>query len=234
MLRTDATLLARTQRALLDFFFPPRCVACGRGGAALCDPCRAAFVPAAAPRCPVCWSPGPAGVCPACRAGPRPYRRLRAAYQFVGPLRDAVHAVKYQGLTVAIPLLVAGMPVPDVAADLEVVTAVPMAGRRRRRRGYNQAEEIAQALARRLDCAYDGRALRRIRPTPQQARQPDVAARRRNVAGAFRADPGRISGRRILVVDDVTTSGATLEACAQALLDAGAVSVDAWTLARED
>jgi ComF family protein len=120
----------------------------------------------------------------------------------------------------------------SVAVD--VVTAVPMAGRRRRRRGYNQAEALARALAARLALPYEGRLLSRVRNVPQQARQPDLAARRANVSGAFRAKAEQVAGRSVIVVDDVTTSGATLNACAQALRQAGAASVFAWALARED
>ena len=80
----------------------------------------------------------------------------------------------------------------------------------------------------------DGAVLRRRYATTQQARQPDLEARRDNMRAAFVGDPARAAGRRFLVVDDVTTSGATLDACARALLEAGAARVDAWALARED
>ena len=109
-----------------------------------------------------------------------------------------------------------------------------MAGSRRRRRGHNQAAQFGRRLADRLDLPFDDRALNRRRATPQQARQPSLEARRENVRDAFVADSAWVAGRVLLVVDDVTTSGATLNACADALLAAGAAAVDGWALARED
>ena len=125
-------------------------------------------------------------------------------------------------------------PAAPFAADLDLVTAVPMAGQRRRRRGHNQAALFGGLLADRLGLPFDEDALRRRHATPQQARQPSLGARHANVRDAFRADPARAADRTILVVDDVTTSGATLNACAAALLHAGARAVDGWAVARED
>ncbi|HJN93811.1 MAG TPA: phosphoribosyltransferase family protein [Dehalococcoidia bacterium] len=162
---------------------------------------------------------------------------MRAAFVYEGSVRDAVLALKYEGLSsLDRPLLAAidldTVTPPDVVVD--VVTAVPMSGRRRRRRGYNQAEALGRALASRLELPFDAQLLSRVRHVPQQARQPDLAARRANVAGAFGADRKRLAGRAVLVVDDVTTSGATLAACAEALQQAEASAVYVWALARED
>ncbi|MEE9277151.1 MAG: double zinc ribbon domain-containing protein [Dehalococcoidia bacterium] len=220
--------------AALDFVFPPRCVVCGRDAAHLCADCAAEFEPAAGSRCLRCWTPGSAELCARCEATPPAFRSLRAAFVFHGATRDAILAVKYKGFTAAVAPLVDLVDASAFAPSLDLVTAVPMAGRRQRRRGHNQAELIARQIARRLQIPSDARALRRIRSTPQQAKQHDVGARRENVKGAFAAGPARVAGRSVLVVDDVTTSGATLNACALALLDAGAAAVDAWALARED
>jgi predicted amidophosphoribosyltransferase len=109
-----------------------------------------------------------------------------------------------------------------------------MAARRRCRRGYNQAEVLARIVAGQLERPFEAGLRERVRGTEQQARQADLQARQANVRGAFRADRELVGGGRILVDDDVTTSGATLNACAEALLAAGATSVLAWALARED
>ena len=118
------------------------------------------------------------------------------------------------------------------AVPAVMVVPIPLHWRRRWQRGYNQAEVLARALASRLHLACDARWLRRLRPTPKQT---DVApsARRGNVRGAFRVtDVEAIDGRTIVLVDDVSTTGATLHACAAALLDAGATEIRALVAAK--
>ena len=226
--------LHRLGGAALDFLLPPRCAVCGRDGALLCDACLGEFVVTTGPRCPRCWTPGAGISCARCNALPPDFRTLRTAFVFTDPMRAAIHRIKYDGLTAVVEPLVELVDLNALPSSLELVTPVPMAGRRRRQRGHNQAEVFARALAGCLGLPVDPRALRRRRSTPQQAQQLNLEARRANVQGAFSGAAGRVAGRRILVVDDVTTSGATLDASAAALLEAGAASVDAWALARED
>ncbi len=233
----DRDRLRRWRGRAADFLFPPRCAVCAADGALVCDDCHGAFTPAAPPRCPRCWDPSDepaASVCNRCRHEPPALRSLRAAFVFEGAARRAVLAVKYQSLTATAAPMLDVADLGGLATDLDLVTAVPMPGGRRRRRGHNQAAVFGRLLAGRLARRFDERALRRRRRTPQQVRQPNRAARLANVRGAFTADPGRVRDRAVLVVDDVTTSGATLNACAEALLEAGAASVDGWAVARED
>ena len=117
---------------------------------------------------------------------------------------------------------------------VDLVVPVPLFGRRQRLRGYNQSALLARELARLDGLPLAVRALSRRRDTPPQARSVDAETRRRNVAGAFAADRRQVEGRRVLLVDDVMTTGATLDACAQALRQGGAASVWALTFARED
>jgi ComF family protein len=116
----------------------------------------------------------------------------------------------------------------DLSFDL--VVPVPLHQARLRERGYNQAGLLAQALARRVECAYEAEALVRHRATAPQV-ELDASARRENVRDAFLC-AGDVSGRRVLVIDDVCTTGATLESCAAPLYAAGADCVWALTLAR--
>ncbi len=118
--------------------------------------------------------------------------------------------------------------------DADVVVPTPLSGLRRRTRGYNQAEALAKPLARELGLPLWSKALERRRHTPTQARSADAEERRRNVAGAFRCREPAIAGQRVLLVDDVTTTGATLEACARALREGGARSIWGLAFARED
>ncbi|MCH8160332.1 MAG: ComF family protein [Chloroflexi bacterium] len=120
----------------------------------------------------------------------------------------------------------------DMETDL--IVPVPLAALRHRTRGYNQASELAKHLGRELDAPVRPRALERVRHTPPQARSADAAQRRRNVQGAFRSEDPAVEGNRILLVDDITTTGATLAACADALNRAGAQSVSCLTFATED
>jgi ComF family protein len=119
-------------------------------------------------------------------------------------------------------------------ASVDLVVPVPLAGSRGRRRGYNQAGLLATVLA---EAAGQPllEALRRRRSTPSQAASASAEERRRNVAGAFAVRDGvALDGRRVLLIDDVATTGATLDACARPLLAAGAAEVRALTFARED
>jgi ComF family protein len=106
---------------------------------------------------------------------------------------------------------------------------------RRRTRGYNQAELLARELSKNVDIPVTARVLNRARPGPAQARTSSVASRAANVAEAFRVpQPGLVAGTNLLLVDDVTTTGATLAECARVLKEAGARAVWALSFARED
>ncbi|HZP26304.1 MAG TPA: ComF family protein [Dehalococcoidia bacterium] len=230
-------VISRIYGGLLDALFPPRCLACGTGGSFLCPSCLAACTRADGPRCPICWMPCAAGsVCGRCRARRPAVLETRSVYVFGGPLREALHALKYQGVSAVAPLLGGEMArlLRTWAPPLDTIVAVPLTGTRRRLRGYNQAQLLASELALQAELPPPAQALSRVHYAGPQARSPDEELRRRNVAGAFRADPRLVAGRNLLLIDDVTTSGATLNACARALLDGGAATVRALTLARED
>ena len=237
MQRTNAPALARLAQMFLDVLFPPRCVACGKQGEFLCPGCRDAMPRALPPRCPLCWQPEARGEeCGRCARTRPAFAGTRSLYLFQGPVRETVHALKYNHLSaLARPmgeLMAAYLKKEELPVDL--VVPVPLFGRRQRLRGYNQSALLARELARLDGLALAERGLSRRRNTPPQARSVDAEARRRNVAGAFAADGRRVEGRRVLLVDDVMTTGATLDACAQALRQGGAVSVWALTFARED
>ena len=162
---------------------------------------------------------------------------LRSLYVFCEGARDLVHALKYSyHSTLASPmgeLMARYLEGTPLIAD--VLVPVPLHPRRQRTRGYNQSLLLAREMSLRSGLPLAARALLRRRDTPPQARAVEASARRRNVAGAFDCRPGAVAGRRVLLVDDVTTTGATLDACARVLLaQGGASSVWALTFARED
>jgi ComF family protein len=234
-------VLSTLGRAALDLLFPPRCALCGRHGAALCDDCAGALPRADQPRCPRCWSPQrPGWGCRRCdesASGGLALEGLRSPYVFQEGARELVHALKYNYYsTLASPMgeLMARylLGTPPLA---DVLVPVPLHPRRQRARGYNQSLLLAREVSRRLDLPLAAGALMRRRDTAPQAKAAEADARRRNVAGAFDCRTGAAAGRRVLLVDDVTTTGATLDACARVLLaQGGASSVWALTFARED
>jgi ComF family protein len=220
--------------ALLDLLYPPRCAACGEpcGRAAFCPACAEALV-AVPPGCHRCGLPGPDRTCGACLAHAPAFDAIRAGGLYGGPLADAVQALKYGGRAAAARPLggwLAGLVSLPPGA---VVVEVPLGRARRRTRGYDQAALLAGHLAGAGGARRLRAALRRIRETPPQVGRTR-AARARNVAGAFQADPGRVAGLDLVLVDDVVTTGATVDAAAAALKAAGARSVTVVALARAE
>lgn len=233
-------------RAALDALYPPVCVACGAetgSSGGLCPDCfrEAGFV--AGPVCRRCGVPMPGlqagdAVCDGCRHAPPAWDEGRAAALYEGPVRRAALALKHGDrldvATVAAPWLMrAGR---ELLARSDLVAPVPLHWTRLLRRRFNQSAELARALCRHAARpeALAPDLLRRIRRTPSQEGR-ERAARFANMAGAVAVAPrwrGRVAGRRVLLVDDVMTTGATLSACAEALRAAGAAEVHVLVLAR--
>lgn len=219
-------------RELGEALLPQRCIACGRFGAALHRACLEALPAATAPRCTRCWAPGPGSPCAACLADPPPFEGLRTPYRFAGVARRALLEAKFRGITEHLdPLAGAAAGAVPRSWAIDAVAPVPLHASRRRRRGFNQSELIARGVASRLGVSLRADLLRRVRSTgPQTALGRDRRAS--NVAGAFGAVGEPPSG--VLLVDDVSTTGATLAAAARALLEGGAQRVYALAIARED
>ena len=232
------TMLGRASRLALDLLFPPKCALCGTHETLLCGLCASLLPAAIAPRCDECWMPVTAApICGHCAAQPPSFVELRAPFVMANGARDLAHALKYEGLTsLAEPMAALMLPAltAETFATIDVIVPVPLHPGRERSRGYNQAAELARHLAALADRAVDTRAVRRMRDTAPLAKGMHRDERRAIVAGAFRASPERCTDRRILLVDDVATTGATLDACGGALLDAGAASVRCLVWARAD
>jgi ComF family protein len=232
-------VLQQWTRALLDLLFPPRCQVCGTPDEfPLCGACADSFEVIRRPVCERCGKPlrGPADLaftCIPCRERKRyPVECVRAFGIYDGRLREAIHGLKYDGkLALAQPLgeMLAG-PISDDprlrAAD--VLVPVPLHPRRERQRGFNQAEEVARIAAPRVGVPVR-RLLLRQRDTQAQT-DLDESERRTNVRDAFVAR-GEVQGLRVLLIDDVVTTGSTLAECARALRGAGASTVCAAAVA---
>jgi ComF family protein len=226
---------------LLDFLLPRACPGCrsllrDSAASALCDQCQAGIIPIVPPFCPCCALPhatqgGENHLCEVCLRHPPPFSVSYAAGHFEEELRQLVHRFKYDGqfhLDHALGRLLTQTLPEGLSADL--VVPVPLHPDRLRERSYNQALLLARVVGERLGKPVPPRLLQRIRATtPQQGLTAE--ARRRNLKGAF-ALSGPLHGERILLVDDVLTTGATVRECSRVLLDGGAGDVQIAVLAR--
>lgn len=237
--------LKRAGRAALDLVFPPMCIACRTQVAesgALCANCWQKIQFLDGPMCDCCGlpfevDPGGETLCGACHARRPSFDKARAVMRYDEHSRGPILALKHgDRLDLAPPfsrwLGRGGRALLD---ETDVILPVPLHASRLWTRRYNQAAELARALSRLSGRSLNVLALTRSRATASQGAMRSAKARRRNMLGAFRVSPrhkSAIAGRNILLVDDVLTTGATVEACARALKRAGAEKVFVLALAR--
>ncbi len=236
------TSWGRLKAALLDLVYPPRCAGCGTRGTWFCARCVEQLARCTGPTCVRCGEPLqpaslPSRFCHRCQSNPLDLDGLRFVAYFEGPLRQAVHQLKYRGCRAVAPALGHLMADTYRAAPFpcERLVPVPLHQRRLRERGYNQAALLAQAVGAELNVPVLPQALVRHRETRSQV-QLNAQERRENVQGAFVVSPDAmpmLQDRAVVLIDDVCTTGATLEACATALRQVGARSVWGLTLGRE-
>jgi ComF family protein len=231
-----ALSITRLGRFALDLIYPPKCAICGTGGVFLCPQCAEALPAAAGHRCDRCWLPLRAAYCYACAEHPPMLLHLRSAYRYEGSARQLVHAFKFGGHSSLAPDIarLLAHTLDQHALNADAIAPVPLTNSRRRVRGYNQALLMATELSK-LTGIPVLEPLRRTGHGQAQATSASAEDRRRNVRGVFSLAKGQdVAAARVLLIDDVATTGATLNACASVLLAAGADSVSGLTLARED
>jgi ComF family protein len=237
-------------RYLINFLYPPHCAGCERrlpleSRQRVCGSCLASIERLPEPLCAVCGVPlatsGGSGWCGRCAESPPYFGRARAIARYRADADEETQMLpalirrhKYgldQSLSHALAECLSD-PLPLDGADYDVIMPVPLHLARLRWRGFNQAALLGNAIARRLERPLDAASLVRVRETDPQTGKT-MRERRSNIRNAFAIRrPGRIANRRILLVDDVMTTGATVDECARALLEAGARRVDVLTLAR--
>jgi competence protein ComFC len=224
------------KRVALDLIFPQWCIGCGREGDYICGACRQLLPVITPPICPRCGRPQPQGtICSGCSDIPAEIDGIRSPFIFNGVIRKAIHELKYRNLRALVPSL-AGLlrdylvenPVPG-----GVLVPVPLHQKRWRERGYNQSALLARELSRLSGLPLIADCLVRHSYALPQARSAGVNERHKNVANAFTCLDGRLQGKQVLLIDDVSTSGATLNACARALKAGGAVTVWGLVMALE-
>jgi ComF family protein len=239
-----AAVLRTTLRLALDIALPPLCPTCREpvaqhGG--LCAACWSKLSFIAAPYCarlgiPFAYDPGPGILSMEAIAAPPSYNRARSAVRFDDTARTLIHSLKYGDRTDLAPsagrwMATAGR---ELLAGADGLVPVPLHWRRLWARRFNQSAALAQSVSRMSGVAVAGDLLKRVKATPQQVGLSRTE-RAANVQGAFKVPPdakAQVKGRRLILIDDVITSGATVEACARTLLRAGAANVDVLTLAR--
>ncbi|MBU1225179.1 MAG: ComF family protein [Gammaproteobacteria bacterium] len=220
-------------RLLFNRVVPPACLLCGaRSTRSLCPGCLADLPWHRQPQCPQCALPTPDGqLCGACLQHPPAFDRTQAALTYAFPLDQMIPRLKYHGQLAIAPVLgeclaqaLEHAPRPDR------LIAMPLHAARIRERGFNHATEIARSVARQLGLPLDLDSCRRTRDTPPQMGLK-YDARRRNVRGAFSCS-GEVQEQRIALIDDVMTTGTSLDELAATLKLAGALEVSCWVVAR--
>jgi len=242
-LSTCRQACSHAAKLALDIALPTLCVSCREpvDGEGVCADCWARLSFIAPPYCPrlgipFVYDPGPDMLSMEAIANPPAYARARAAVRYDEIARTLVHALKYGDRLDLAPIMGrwmanAGRP---LLADADALVPVPLHWRRQWARRFNQSALLAEVIANASGCKVAHGALKRVKSTHQQVGL-DKSARAQNVQGAFRVPAeGRIEvlGRKLVLVDDVLTSGATVDVCARTLLRAGAASVDVVVFAR--
>lgn len=218
-------------RSFIEHFSPPRCLLCEAAGGPVCTPCSKDLPWLPDLRCPVCALPTPGGeTCGHCLKSPPAFSHTQALFHYAFPVDRMIQQYKYREQLALAPLFgsLLAESLKDSLAD--VWLPMPLHANRLRERGFNQAVEIARELARRTGIPMQAAWATRDRDTPPQAGLKREA-RRKNMRGAFHCSDA-VSGMRVGIVDDVMTTGSTLDALAETLKNAGAVEVSCAVIAR--
>lgn len=216
----------------LEFLFPSHCAGCRTNGSVWCDRCNGSLVLINGRECSRCGLPleGQRG-CPWCRFEPFPFF-LRSYAYYLPPLTSAIVSLKYRPNRKLAAVMSRWLfSILPRSWHPDLMTAVPLHPHRHRARGYNQVSLILNELFKNIDLPVCESAISRMKNTESQVGLTTLT-RWENVSNAFRASPEVVGGRRVLIVDDLLTTGATLTACTDALIEAGAVSVYALTVGR--
>lgn len=220
---------------VLDWVYPPFCASCKQPGSRLCQNCIQKFQPINhETACSVCDLPGFSSInCPDCAKNPPGFTALRSYGQYQNTLRDAIHKFKFErdlGLGEIFAELLE-IAFRSTQWDINAVTAVPLGRQRLKERDYNQARLIGELFAWKVGLPFFPDFLIRSQETTSQVNL-NASERMVNVRGAFSPGKRPCAGKNILVVDDIATTGSTLSACANTLINNGADKVFALTVAR--
>ncbi len=218
----------------LDWIYPPTCGGCGVLGSRWCLACEARAEMVHPPVCNRCGRKGESSrECKTCETLPPQFTSLQSWAFYDGPVRSAIQRLKYKrdialGESLSRNLITL---LYKTNWHIDLISPVPLSIARQAERGYNQAALLSIPVALGLQIRYSPNALRKVRDTQSQVGL-SLHQRRENIQGAFWADPKSVKGKKVLVIDDVITSGATLNECASSLFAAGAAAVYGLTIAQ--
>lgn len=219
---------------ILDWLYPPHCGGCGTNGSRWCLVCHSRIVRIENNFCPRCGQiQRSSDICSRCFTQPPVISGVRSFAVFEGPLRNALHRLKYSrdlALAEALSRYLLEL-FNNVNWEIDCILPVPLSRERYQQRGYNQAALLAYPLALATGLSYQPNGIKKVRDTATQVGL-SFEQRHSNVSGAFYADREIVQTKKVLIIDDVMTSGATIESCASAIMRAGAVQVYGMTLAQ--
>lgn len=234
-----ATVLPRIRSLTghaLDFLFPRWCIGCGREGDVVCRSCRQTFSFIGPLYCSRCGRPlDDDGFCRNCDGVEMSIDGIRAPFLFIGLVRQVIHELKYRNLKAAAPFLAheLALYLEEYPVIAHMIVPVPLHKKRLKERGYNQSQLIGGHLAELTGVPLVTDCLIRRKHTPSLARSANREVRKENIEGAFDVSGRDIEGKDIMLVDDVSTTGTTLDACAVVLKKAGARQVWGLVIALE-
>ncbi|MDD5190837.1 MAG: ComF family protein, partial [Dehalococcoidales bacterium] len=228
--------LTNLRGAALNLLFPQYCLGCGKEESFICSDCSRNLPYIFCATCPTCGAPQTNGVtCARCLERHPEIDGIQAPFRFEGVIREAIHQLKYQNLRAIAPGLAVFIQefLEDHPVEADLLVPVPLHPKRLRERGYNQSALLTRELGGLLHLPVDEKSLVRRHYVSPQARTRSVSERFQNVMNLFECSPAVVYGKSVIIMDDVTTSGATLNACAAALKKAGAIRVLGLALAKE-
>lgn len=219
----------------VDWIYPPVCAGCGLPGEIWCAECQKSIQEIRDNFCDSCGYPGiyVSGECPGCNKHDPQYTKIRSCGVYKGPLKEAIHSLKYQN-NLALGFSLSEMLAKKINMekwDIDLVVPVPLSKIRQKERGYNQAALLAHPLAERMGVKYDSKSLIRKKATESQVHL-SAEERSRNMAEAFSAKPDVWKGQSVLIIDDVITTGSTINECARTIREGGAKAVFGLSIAR--
>jgi competence protein ComFC len=219
---------------VVDWIFPPTCSGCGKIGERWCSSCDLQLTPLYDQICQICGYPMQSGkICEKCKNDRPSYTKLRSIYAYKAELRNALHRLKYNNDLGVGEIM--GKKCAEYLSflnwDIDLILPVPLGKKRRRERGYNQSALIAFPLALILNIPYNPKAIIRKKETVTQI-EFKAEERKQNVKDAFLANTSVVNGKNVLIIDDVITTGSTMDSCALELKIAGARNVYGLSVAR--
>ncbi len=218
----------------LDVLYPPSCASCGHEGARLCGNCQSQISLSEQNICEICGEPqNERCICERCRTDPPPFTALRSYAEFSGPIREGLHQLKYKsnlGLGDTFSSFLIGL-LDDLKWEFDYVLPVPTSKQHKINRGYNQAAVIAFPIALAFNAKYSDNLIKRTKETKSQI-DLSISERFKNLHNAFQGNSATLNHKKVLLVDDVTTTGATIMSCSKALVESGCERIYCLTVAK--